>query len=105
MVVFSVYSRRKAMPHISTPPKQALTASATARFRLLNTDFMLMCEMDSNITTVSYQENSSESRTDECELLRLPEEPHFPTRSKINLKIFVAIQLNFPHWKKMLQKL
>lgn len=38
----------EAVPHISTPLKQALAANRAARFRLLNIDFMLMCEMDSN---------------------------------------------------------
>lgn len=42
-----------------------------------------MCEMDSNIRTESYQENSSEGRADEHERLCFPEEPHFSNRSNI----------------------
>lgn len=48
------------MPHIPNPLQQALAASAAARFRLLNTEPLLMCRRDSNIKIESYEEKSSE---------------------------------------------
>lgn len=93
------------MPRISTPLQQALAASAAARPRLLNTDFMLMCEMDSNIRTESLQEKQCWGQS-WWRLLCSPAEAHFSTDWVQNQsRNFCIVQTNFPHHKKTLQKL
>lgn len=61
--VFPLRSTGKA-PVSSRPLPKTLAASADARLRLLNKDFMLMCEVD-NIARESRQENSTEGRADD----------------------------------------